>query len=135
RVAARSRVAALGVDHRPVAGLVPLGEAGRPGELGDDRAHLDLHLALVRVALDTGEPGARHARCDALQVGEHLPGALDRGVHGELVRDLHGVSWWTAPATTSRSSGVLAIVPMVASMLSGASSVAPSADSADTQSI
>jgi hypothetical protein len=69
--------------------VVLLGEPGGAGELGDHRAHLDLHLALVDVTVHPGELGARQARRDPLQVGEHLPGDVDRYVHGELVRDFH----------------------------------------------
>ena len=69
-----------------------LDERGRALVLGGDRADLDLDDAAVLVALDLLELGAGHARGDALDVGEHLPGPLDGHPHPELVGQLHGIT-------------------------------------------
>ena len=76
-------------EHRLVGRLVQLDEGGLALVLGGDRADLDLHDAPVLVALDLLELGARKARSDALDVGEDLPGLVDRHAHVELVGQLH----------------------------------------------
>ena len=76
-VALAPGVAPLGPQHRPVRVVVALDEPGRALVLGGDRADLDLDDAPVLVALDLLELGARHARGDELDVGEHRPRPLD----------------------------------------------------------
>ena len=58
-------VAALGLEHGLVGGVVLLDEGGLALVLGGDRADLDLHHAAVLVALDLLElrAGQARARC------------------------------------------------------------------------
>src|SRR5205085_12485875 len=86
---------------RFAAGLVALEERRLALVLRRDRADLDLDDAAVLVALDLLELGARHARSDALHVGEHLPGVRRWQRHPELVGQLHV----SRSSTVSTSAG------------------------------
>src|SRR5207245_4223074 len=89
RIALTARVASLSADDSAMHAVVTLLERRRALVLGGDRSDLDLHDAAVLVALHFLQLGARHARRDALEVGEHGPGLIDRHAHREIVRQLH----------------------------------------------
>src|SRR3954463_1565002 len=71
-----------------------------------DRADLHLDRAREVVAVDRGQRGAGHARCDALHVEQHLPRLVDGDGNGELVLEVHARSFAGSEVRCSRSSGV-----------------------------
>src|SRR5262249_22076807 len=88
-VALASGVAALGLDDDPARGLVGLDDARRALVLGGDGPDLDLDDAPELVALDLLELRPGHARRDALDVAQHVPGLLEGDLHPDLFFDLH----------------------------------------------
>ena len=85
-VALAGGVAALALQHGAVGRVVALDEVGLALERSRDRTELDLHDAAEHVAFDLLQLGAGHARGDALDVGEHGPGLIDRPMHREFVQ-------------------------------------------------
>ena len=85
-VALARGVAALGLQHALVVGVVALDEVRLALERRGDRAELDLDGAAEHVALDLLERRAGHARGDPLDVGQHLPCLFDRPNHGEFIQ-------------------------------------------------
>src|SRR6202035_5820005 len=59
---------------------------------GGDRAYLDLHFAGVDIPFHTGQHGTRHARRNALKIGEHSPCSINRNADRELIVDLQRFS-------------------------------------------
>ena len=88
-VALAARVAPFGAQHGAVARFVELLEHGLALVLRGDRSDLDLHDAAVLVALDLLELRTRHARGDALDVGEDRPGRRRWNGDTEVVGQLH----------------------------------------------
>src|SRR6185503_11983288 len=86
-----ARFLALTVDHGTVLVAVLLDEMHLAAELARDRAHLDPDLAQYVVAFAPGQLRTWHQWDDLFEVGEDVPGVLDRGADGELVRNLHSV--------------------------------------------
>ena len=89
RVAGAARLLALAVDDGAVLVTILFDEVHLAAELTGHRAHLDLDLAEHVVAVTARHLRSRHQRDDLLEIGEHIPGVLDRDTDGELVGDLH----------------------------------------------
>src|SRR5437588_225247 len=71
-------------------GSVDLLELDDAGESQGDRPEPHADLALVAVLVEhLGQLGARHARCDAFDVEQHLPGLGGRQRHFERVVEFH----------------------------------------------
>src|SRR5918997_19274 len=87
-------VAARGIQDGPAVLLVGLLELCRALVVGGDRADLDLHRALVLVALGPLYGRPRQARRYPFEVQHDVPGLLNRDAHRELVVHLHGTSFF-----------------------------------------
>ena len=85
-------VLALGLDDRPVRGIVTLDESAGPGILQGDRAQLDLDGPGKGLAGRLGDRGPGETPADPLQVHEGLPHLVDGGGDDEIVGQLHEVS-------------------------------------------
>src|SRR4029077_3719997 len=134
---------AAGVHHTAARLTVSLHEVCLAAELAGDRSDLHLDLAEVVVTFLADQLRTRHQRDHLLEIGQHLPSPFCRRAHGELVGDLHRqIPLVYSPkdsAIVSRSSGVLASAPRLATAKVCASSATrsatPSATRAATQSM
>ena len=108
-------------DARPLAVRSPIGEQfasgaernredhGRLGQLGDTRAHLDLHTKLARThrqAVDQGVPAADHIADLAPLIDEPFEALL-----AERGRQLPGISWRKVGSESSPIAASTAGVP------------------------